>query len=296
MSFSQDLKKELCKISCPTCCKMAECYGILLFCGAFDTPDLCARFENDEVAEHLAWLCRRLFRCDYSLTGGGIKKEIFTFSLSKSQAKIVKDMFLSGDEKTAIQYHNLEDDCCRRSFLRGVFLSCAYISDPQKKYRLDFVVQQKDLADELFEYLTELGFAPKMTVRQKSTVIYFKDSDAIEDILTTIGATEKVFEFLNTKIYKNVRERENRLNNCETANIGKTVSASVVQRKAIEKLRERGILDELSPALQSAAKLREENPDSSLNEMVQFEKGLSKSGLNHRLGRLVEIAKEKKLI
>ncbi|MBQ0110972.1 MAG: DNA-binding protein WhiA [Oscillospiraceae bacterium] len=296
MSFSRELKKELCKIGCPTCCKMAECYGLLLFSGAFETDNLCARFENDDIAEHLASLCNRLFRCSYTLGGGGIKKEIYTFNLNTAQAKTVKEVFLSGDEKSAIQHHNIEDECCRRSFLRGVFLACGYVSDPQKKYGLEFVVQQKGLADELFEYLCELGFSPKMTVRQKSTVIYFKDSETIEDILTTLGATEKTFDFINAKIYKNLRERENRLNNCETANIEKTVTASVIQRMAITKLRASGIMDELSPELQTAAKLREENPESSLNEMVQTANGLSRSGLNHRLNRLVQIAKERNLI
>ena len=148
------------------------------------------------------------------------------------------------------------------------------------------------MAKEFFELLCEMGLNPKITTRGKTSIIYFKESENIEDLLTTIQATNHTLELAGIKVYKDMRNRYNRISNCEMANISKTVNAAVTQNNAIAKLKAAGAFNKLSDELQFAANLRQNNPEATLKELVEIAGGnITKSGLNHRLNRLVTLAK-----
>lgn len=296
MSFTSNIKSELCKIETPTCCKISECYGILLFGRAFSKNKITLVTENEEVVERLCHLLRQCYSVQPDILGGGTKRDYFTVSVTdaKKREDILNALGYFGFEKgdTLIKHQNIEDDCCKASFVRGAFLATGNVSDPNKDYHAEFPVKDGALAKEFFELLCEMGLNPKITTRGKTSIIYFKESENIEDLLTTIQATNHTLELAGIKVYKDMRNRYNRISNCEMANISKTVNAAVTQNNAIAKLKAAGAFNKLSDELQFAANLRQNNPEATLKELVEIAGGnITKSGLNHRLNRLVTLAK-----
>lgn len=296
MSFTSDVKSELCKIKTPTCCKISECYGILLFGRVFSVDSIILTTENEEVVDRVTMLLRQCYSLQPSISGGGTKKDFFTVSVPRRSDReaILTSLGYYGAPKGdyRIKRQNIEEDCCKNSFLRGAFLACGIISDPQKDYHAEFPVYKDGLAEELFGLLEEIGLSPKITKRGKNNVIYFKESEHIEDLLTTMQATNHTLELAGIKVYKDMRNHYNRLNNCETANISKTVNAAVIQNNAIIALEQAGMLERLSDELKLAALLRKNNPEATLKELCELEGGsITKSGLNHRLNRLITLAK-----
>ncbi len=296
MSFSKNLKAELATKPEKTCCRFAETYGLLLGADSFSHENLSFVTECEDVITRLNENCKRLFKLNLNIKCAGNKKEIFTAFLPNHSADIIKEAF-SGSEKTVIKEHNINDECCQAAFLRGMFLSCGYMDDPKKNYNLEFALSDLTLAFELNKFLNEKGLYCKLTSRKNYAIVYIKDSDILEDFLTTVGAADKTLELVNIKILKDMRNRENRTSNCTVANIEKTVNASVTQRRAIDALKKSGILDDLSIELRQAAKLRTENFDASISELAALSsEKISRSGLNHRLQKLINIAKENNLI
>ena len=174
-----------------------------------------------------------------------------------------------------------------------MFLSCGSVSSPEKNYHLEFVIPFLKLSNDLFSFLVELGASPKHVVRKGYHVIYFKDSAQIEDLLTMMGATNSTLQLINVKIDKDMRNHVNRRVNFETANIDRSVVAGSRQIEAIRKIQKKKGLDSLSDGLREIAQLRLENPEASLQELEALVDGsLSRSGINHRLKRLVQIADE----
>lgn len=296
MSFSKNLKSELCKIKAPYCCKYAECYGILLSSKALNFTPFVFTAENEDVVEHLENLCKKFFNTSFTFSASGTKKDIFTLKCSNNEAQKIADAFLSS-EKTVIKNHILADDCCKNAFIRGAFLSTGYIDDPEKSYNLEFVFNNLTLAYEFSMLLTEIGYPPKWSQRGNYAILYYKGSEQIEDLLAIMGAPEKTLELAEIKVIKDLKNRLNRTNNCMSYNIDKTVNAAVDQKNAINLIKKAGLYNQLTPELIEAAELRIKYPESSLTEILQ-ESGyeLSKSGLNHRLQKLIKIAKSKGLM
>ena len=296
MSFTSDIKSELTKLETPTCCKIAECYGILLFGRAFSEKEISISTENEEVVERITHLLNSCFAVQPHIVGGGSKRDYFTVTIENEQkcTEILNSLGYFGFElgDSVIKYQNIEDDCCKASFIRGAFLTCGMVSDPNKDYHAEFTIRNAILTNEFYELLCETGLNPKTTLRGKTHIIYFKESEHIEDLLTTIQATNHTLELAGIKVYKDMRNHYNRLSNCEIANISKTVNAAVAQNAAIEKIKQKGIYETLSNELKLAAELRSKNPEASLTELVKLSgNAITKSGLNHRLNRLVTIAK-----
>jgi len=296
LSFTSDIKSELTKIETPTCCKISECYGILLFGRAFSEKNISLSTENEEVVERITHLLNSCFAVQPYIQGGGSKRDYFTVTIDDEQkcTEILNSLGYFGFElgDSVIKYQNIEDDCCKASFVRGAFLTCGMVSDPNKEYHAEFPIKNATLTNEFYELLCELGLKPRTTLRGKTHIIYFKESEHIEDLLTTIQATNHTLELAGIKVYKDMRNHYNRLSNCEIANISKTVNAAVAQNQAIEKIKESGTFEALSDELKFAAELRRKNPEASLKELVELSgNAITKSGLNHRLNRLVTIAK-----
>ncbi len=296
LSFTSDIKSELTKLETPTCCKISECYGILLFGRAFSEKLISLSTESEEVVERLSYLLSTCYSVQPHISGGGSVRDYFTVSIEDEQkcTEILNSLgyfgFELGDD--VIKHQNIEDDCCKVSFLRGAFLACGIVSDPNKEYHAEFPIKNAILTNEFYELLCEMGLKPKVSSRGKTHIVYFKESEHIEDLLTTIQATNHTLELAGIKVYKDMRNHYNRLSNCEVANISKTVNAAFTQNQAIEKIKQKGEFEKLSAELKFAAELRQKNPEASLKELVELsENTITKSGLNHRLNRLVTIAK-----
>jgi len=207
----------------------------------------------------------------------GLLKEIDNvFSLDYS---IPKDIFETEDIK--------------RAYIRGAFLGGGSISNPEKTYHLEFVTHDEDYSKELSTLINKYGLTSKVIQRKSSFVVYLKEGEQIVDLLNIIGAHASLLELENVRIMKEMRNNVNRLVNCETANLSKTVNASVRQVESI-KLIERQIgLRRLPKNLREIAELRLNYPDESLKELGEMlTPAVGKSGVNHRLRRIEKIADE----
>ena len=167
------------------------------------------------------------------------------------------------------------------------------MGDPERDYRAEFVVPARRLCDDLETFLGESLAPPKRTVRRNDYLLYYKESEHIEDLLTYIGAPKSSLELMEVKIVKEVRNKVNRATNCETANIGKTVAAAMGQVRAIQRIEATCGLGALDEELRELARLRLENPELSLRELgAALSSPISRSGVNHRLRRILEFAEE----
>lgn len=184
----------------------------------------------------------------------------------------------------------IRKECCRRSFMRGIFLSCGSVSDPQKNYNLELVTPTSVLCQQLKELLNKEGFPFKTVMRKSKCVLYLKNSEAISDFLMYMGAYQSQMELINIKIEKEIRNDFNRAANSETANLEKTINAAVAQIQAIETIQKTIGLENLPEELKEIALLRLKYKDLSLSELgARLKKPLSKSGVNHRLKKLMKL-------
>ncbi len=295
MSFSSDVKKELCSIeSLNDCCQRAEAYGLLYFGRAFNTDDISLMTDYDFVAERYRQAIKFLVQAEPDVAVS--KSGKFTVSVNdrNDRLDILNELGYSGKERTMrILTSNIEnDDCCFGSFIRGVFLSCGIITDPKKEYHLEFDVTYLSKSRDLADIFEDFPVVPKISDRNGVNIVYFKDSSHIEDILTVMGAQMSVLSLINEKIYKDVRNKVNRKVNCDKANIRKTCEAATEQIRAIEKIKEKDMLDEIPAELKELALLRLDNPEMSLSELGEnLSVPLSRSGVNHRLKKLIDISK-----
>ena len=184
---------------------------------------------------------------------------------------------------------------CIKYFFRVIFLMYGTITDPEKSYHLELILPNETLADSLMELFSQNDLDPKKTVRKNNYIVYFKESDLIVDFLHIIGATKSAFHIVNVKIKKELRNTANRLANCDTANIDKTVSAAVNQIEAINTLISTGEIDNLPNELVETAYLRLNNPDITLNELAELHNPpISKSGVDYRLRKLSSISRNRR--
>lgn len=180
---------------------------------------------------------------------------------------------------------------CPGAFLRGLFISLGTMPDPEKGCRMEFPLPDERARDEVLSVFDTLGIEPRVSHRRGRPLVYLGGSDAIEDILGIMGATREVFDFINAKIKREIRNNVNRATNCDAANIRRTVSASEEQIGAIELLRDGGYLPQLPDELRRTAELRLENPSVSLSVLAALhDESITRSGVNHRLSKLIELA------
>ncbi|MEG0894749.1 MAG: DNA-binding protein WhiA [Oscillospiraceae bacterium] len=182
-------------------------------------------------------------------------------------------------------------ECCKISYLRGVFIKFGSIANPQREYHLEICIDDENEANYIGNLFYEFDIDFKLTVRGKSFVLYLKDSRQIEDTLAVLGAVKASMEIMNLKIEKEIRNQANRATNCETANIDKAVNASLNQIEKINLIINKKGLEFLSDELKEIALLRLDNPDASLKDLCEINQNkLSKSGINHRLKKICDIA------
>ncbi|MBQ2062333.1 MAG: DNA-binding protein WhiA [Oscillospiraceae bacterium] len=296
-SFAYKVRSELCRTAVQRlCCARAEAYGVLLFANTFSAREVRIITENPEFSARLPKLFQRAFSLKFDVlpeeTGG---KRIFRITDADKLHRIINQFGFDPRQSFAqhVNFAMVEDDCCRASFLRGAFLSGGSVTDPAKRYHLELATSHIQASREVSALLTEMGFVPHTVMRGASSVIYFKQSEHIEDFLTTVGAPVSAMDIMTAKVDKEIRNRTNRAFNCDMANMEKALDAAREQLTAIETLRDRGALDGLPEKLRQTALLRLEFPELSLQELSQrCDPPVSKSCINHRIRKLVELARE----
>lgn len=298
-SFSYRAKAEMCRTAVQrSCCARAESYGVLLYANTFTMQEVRIITENPEFAQRLPRLFHRAFGVKFDrvptdeVPGG---KLIFQISDREKLHRIVDT--LGYDPRQAlvlhVNYALLEEECCRAAFLRGAFLAGGSVTDPQKRYHLELSTSHVQASREVSALLQEMNFLPRSVMRGGSAVIYFKQSEHIEDMLTTLGAPAAATEIMSAKVDKEIRNDVNRATNCDMANVNKTLEAAAAQCEAIGALEKSGKLKQMPEKIQETARLRIENPELPLTELsALFDPSISKSCLNHRIRKLMEEAKK----
>lgn len=296
MSFSSDIKKELCDVR-ELSPQQAEAmlYGIM-YASRMDEGRPLIQTENIDLMNAAAELIRAVFP---NVRTGIVR-------LVKNSGSLYTLKIRSGWEDIAERFGDFSSisreavsggDEESGAFLRGVFVSCGSVTDPNTEYHLELVLPENDRTPALLDFIAEHGMSLKETARggarSKKTVLYAKESELIEDCLTYIGAANHSMEIMQVKIVKDFRNRVNRSVNCENANLDKTVAASNKSTADIEYIFSTMGADWLSPDLRETARLRVENPEMSLSELCGiFPEKISRSGLNHRLKKLSKLAEE----
>lgn len=293
MSFTSKVKDEICLAAdMPTCCYHAMTYGLLLCGRSFNSTSIMLVTEHEGAATAYADAIEKITGTAPMTKCSDAGKYSVSVTKKSDRLKVLEHFGVS--EKMVgvrINRSNFADECCYSAFLRGAFLACATMSDPQKSYQLDFILPYLHLSDDMLKLMQELEIMPKMVRRKGSYVIYFKSSEAIEDMLMLLGAQNAALEIMQVKIEKDMRNKINRKVNFETANIDRSIDAAQSQLAAIRKLRTSGRFDALPQELQELAQLREQYPENSLKELGNMlSVSLSRSGVYHRLNKIVSIA------
>lgn len=283
MSFSADIKEELAKQITPARhCQIAELAAIMHFCGQYGEDkegNLTIGFqtENEAVVRKGFTLLKKTYNIDIGVSVNGQEKANLiakTGDLSKPVAPLL-----------------IKSTCCKRAFLRGAFLCCGSMSDPQKGYHLEFVCADEAQAKQLQEVIAAFDIEAKIILRKKYYVVYIKEGAGIVDLLNVMEAHKSLMELENLRILKEMRNSINRRVNCETANIGKTVQAASRQVEDILYIRDHYGFSKLPDNLREMAEVRLEYPDAALKELGEYlNPPVGKSGVNHRLRKLSELA------
>ena len=312
MSFSSEVKAEIASdIPSAKHCRIASAAVLLTCIGRFERdPDgkyrlLLSQENGEALRKCFTLVCKtsniRTVMCSPVNTGGREPRGWLQADLSSDTVRELAQKIracdsagnLRGDDDCTVPAELLGRSCCRRNYVRDLFLCCGSVSDPRKEYHLEWSCGSKEQASQLKEILLSFGKEAKAVLRKKVHVVYFKDSEDIVDLLNLMGAPISMMEMENQRILKGLRNSVNRRVNCETANIGKTVSASRKQISDIRYLEESGILRTLPESLRKMAELRLQYPDTPLRELGDLAvPPIGKSGVNHRLRRLTEIAEK----
>ncbi len=297
MTFSAKIKEELCSLPIKNAeAALAELCGMVLFANATKSTKIKLTTENKSIAHRASWLLKSLFGFDFDkkiVPVGSIRK----FSLIIENADKLHEIFdaFGTDPKISIRLNAAiaETDEARAAFCRGAFLTGGSVTDPETGYHLELVTSHNNLSREVISLLFELELPAKLAARKSNNIIYLKESGHIEDFLTRIGAPLSALDLMQTKLLKDVRNKINRKVNCEVANMTKTADAAKTQLNAIKIIKEHTGLEALTPQLYDAAILRTENPELSLSELVKLSGGkVGRSGLNHRLNKLIAISED----
>ncbi|MEA4965059.1 MAG: DNA-binding protein WhiA [Oscillospiraceae bacterium] len=297
VSFSSNAKAELCRQPIARkCCAVSECFGILLYCNTFQSGLVRVVTESADFAARLPRLFKKAFGLSFDQTpSDGRGKLVFQVTDREKLQKIHEAFGFSpeGDPALHVNYGVLENECCVYAFLRGAFLAGGSVTDPEKRYHLELSTTHYKVGRETHALMRELDLSPKETERAGCIVLYFKQSDSIEDFLTAVGAPVCAMGIMEAKVEKELINGVNRRVNCETANLTKVVDAAQEQLAAIRLLERAGKMENLPQKLRETAALRQDNPEATLTELSELtDPPVTKSAMNHRMRKLIELAKE----
>ncbi|MCL2367907.1 MAG: DNA-binding protein WhiA [Oscillospiraceae bacterium] len=298
MTFSSQVKLELTRLPIgKRCCALAESYGAFLYGHTFSPREIRVITESRAFGERLSLLLARAFDLDFDVSPPmeAVGKQTYIIRAADKLEAIAAA--IGYDRNTALSHQInlglLEEPCCTMAFVRGAFLAGGSVTDPARSYHLELVTSHRNVSRGMFSILRELGFEPKDTVRRSNYAIYFKQSDAIADFLTTMGASGSAMAHMTAKVEKHMKNAIQRRVNCDTANVEKSVEAASTQLAAIRRIEGRAGLESLSEKLYQTALLRIVNPEASLTELALLaDPPVTKSCMSHRLKKLVEMGRE----
>lgn len=311
MSFSKNVKEELShQIPSARHCMIAETAAIISLCGRIlittaDKYSVKIHTENLYVARKYFTLLRKAFNIKAEIT---IRQNVYlknsrtyTITVNNHQeairllqaVKLIDNNYEIEENLSIVNNVVVMNSCCKRTFLRGAFLAAGSISKPEKSYHFEIVCNTVEKAQQLSSIIKFFEIDGKIVERKKHFVVYIKEGESIVDMLNIMEAHQSLMELENIRIIKEMRNSVNRKVNCETANLNKTVSAAVKQIEDINLIKNTIGIHSLSQPLQEVAILRLENPDVSLKELgALLTNPVGKSGVNHRLRKLSEIAED----
>ena len=295
MSYSLDVKSEICgNFETRPCCRKALLNAAFSLANTVSSNKIQVVTTSQTTALYLFALAKETFDIFFNLER---KKDNFIISLTDKE--IIKEFAKKAglvNPATNIIHADLNgsfslNECCIRAALKGAFLATGYIADPKKRYHLEISSRRGWVINKLKELLSGLDIDAKTVERSSKQVLYLKEKELISDCLNLFGATKMYFNFQEVTVEKEIINRLNRKQNFEQANLDKTVDVSVKQQEAIKKLMDSGNFDSLDESLKEIAYLRLQYPEASLSELAALTKDqISRSGVNHRLKKLMEKA------
>lgn len=311
MSFSAEVKNELTRIKpSKKCCQLAEIAGFIRVCGVIRLGgagkiSLNITTENPAIARHMKQAVEEYFHVKAELLIGhtNMLKKHHLYGLTVGSE-------MNGEQilretgillvKEGCNYISdgifpdlIKTKCCKKSFLKGAFLGAGSVTDPEKSYHLEILCNSEQLAQELKKLINTFGLHAKETQRKKNYLVYLKEGEQIMDTLNILGAHGKLLAFENTRILKEMRNKTNRISNCDNANMDRAIVASSKQVESINKIEKQKGLNFLPPKLYQVAIVRKENPEVTLTELGELmDPPMGKSGVNHRLKKIQEIAEK----
>lgn len=308
MSFSSKTKNELTRmIGEDKCCQIAELSAFIKVSGTlslagFQRIDLTIVTENPAIARRVFSLLKKVFGINSEIhvkQNKNLKKtNTYLIQIPNATDLLTQLGILESEEgvfaiREGMAPHIVKKDCCKRAYIRGAFLGGGSLSDPEKGYHAELVTHQEAFAESLVTLFSFYDLGAKVIERKSQYVVYLKEGDQIVDLLNVIGAHSTLLEFENVRIIKQMRNDVNRLVNCETANMNKTIDASYRQVEDIKLIAQTIGLSSLPDNLRELAELRLENTEVSLKEIGEMlEPPVGKSGVNHRFRKIELIASE----
>ena len=293
MTYSTVVKTELCKVKPESeCCRLAEAYGLLLYSRLLSEGHDSYATETKDIADLMA---------DTMASVCGVYSDVITLAKSGSNGCRHMVKIPNAEQKRMICARFagagggiLTKECCVAAFLRGVFIVCGTVTDPRRDYHMEFLAGSERRCDILSDILLRAGFHGHKLPRGDRWILYIKDADDIISLIKLMGSKSAVQSIVQTKNVRDYRNNANRVVNCDQANIDRTLSASEQQCSAIRRLIKKNGYAGIPPELRELARLRLENPDMTLRELSEnLSEPLTRSGVNHRLRKLMELAEEK---
>ncbi|AKP45916.1 MULTISPECIES: DNA-binding protein WhiA [Bacillus] len=306
MSFASETKKELTTLEVKECCARAELSALIRMNGALSFSNrllvVNVQTENAAIARRIYVLIKKLYDVPVELLVRKKmrlkKNNVYIVRLKEKAKQILEDLYILGENFSFI--HDISPElikkkCCRRSYLRGAFLAGGSVNNPEtSSYHLEIFSLYKEHNDSLCEVMNTFYLNSKTLERKKGYITYLKEAEKIAEFLNIVGAHQALLRFEDVRIMRDMRNSVNRLVNCETANLNKTIGAALRQVENIRYIQETVGLDILPEKLREIAELRVEHQDVTLKELGELVSGgkISKSGINHRLRKIDEIAEK----
>ncbi|MGO1468869.1 MAG: DNA-binding protein WhiA [Tissierella sp.] len=312
MSFSQKTKNELSKLPLGSrCCSLAELAALVRMCGTIQInsgKNINLKFstENASIARRIFSILKKSYDIEIEVMvrkNRQLKKNnnyLIVINDKKASKEILLDVeFLERENINIfnpdykINKNIIKNRCCKRAYIRGSFLGGGSISNPEKTYHLEMVTNNKEHAEDLSKTINTFDLNSKIVLRKENYIVYIKEGEKIVDVLNIMGAHQALLHLEDIRVLKDIRNNINRIVNCETANLGKTISASLRQINDIKFIDDHMGIHKLPKGLREISILRLENPDASLKELGKMlSNPVGKSGVNHRFRKIGEIAKE----
>ena len=301
MSFTSNIKNEISNIEYGDSEKMAELSAILnIGCKIFND-----RFEiyteNVSVARRIYKLIKEIYHVDIEMDNSGYnnlrKNKLVLLTIREKIDLILNDLCILENKKRLYVPHSYLVDSIddKKAYLRGIFMICGSINDPKtSRYHAEFVVSNVNTAEFVNNLLNEFNLKSKYIKRDKNYMVYIKEAERISDFIKMLNATTSLFYYEDIRIYRDHKNMTNRLNNCEQANVDKSMNASSEQLELISKLRSLIDFDLLDEKIKDICIYKEKYPESSMSELAliissETERPISKSGINHRFRKMKEM-------